>query len=169
LDAVDSVGLSNADAMSRFGHPIRAKEMQESPEFRLRAPGEVADHVGTCADEGAGTGYDNAFPWAYVERHFELEDGAPDPVDWFDDRLRALGWRPMERNHRSMVTWRRDLDETITLTSWGRPPRRVPARFRTVAKMLGVDKEPPDFRRSFRLSFQIDGRWPDGSKEPRFE
>jgi hypothetical protein len=153
--------------MSRFEHPIRAREMQESPEFRLRAQGEVAGFVGTCADEGAGTGYDDASPSAYVERHFKLEDDAPEPVDWFDEQLRSLGWRAVEGDPRSVVTWRRDPDETITLTTWGSPPRCVPRRFRAMARNLGAEMDSTDDRRSFRLSFEIDGRWPDGSKLPR--
>jgi hypothetical protein len=142
--------------------------MLKSPEWSLHAPGELSDQVGHCADEGVGTGYDSGFPHAYVERHFEVDDDAPDPAAWFDEHLRSLGWLPEERDHRSMLTWRREPDESITLTSWGPPPEHVAERFRAVARTIGGDDIKPSGR-SFRLSYQIDGSWPDGSREARFK
>ena len=155
--------------MTQFERPVRADVLLQTAEFNLHPPGEVHNRVGSCSDEGAGTAFDNAFPWAYVERTFEINDDAPDPLAWFEDRLRDLGWAREGSESHGMHSWTRGSDESITLTVWGRPSRDVPQRFLDAAiAAFGDDHPPPSGRRSFRLSLQVDGTWPDGSSEPRF-
>lgn len=87
-----------------------------------RYPTESERRLGSTADEGVGTGFDNAYPYAYVEHWFDTAD-APDEVEaWYRHQLSRMGWNeewhdpsgPAAHGAQGVV-WSRTGDETISL------------------------------------------------------
>jgi hypothetical protein len=121
---------------------VRWRELVESPEMQLRYPGEEERYV-RGDDEGAGTGFDSMYPHAYAERWFRTADKPRQVLRWFDEHLVDAGWR-MAGTHRV-----------------GRA--RTHHYGRKSEGRIGVTV----FGGDVRVSYQVDGRWADGSSEPR--
>jgi hypothetical protein len=122
----------------------------------LRYPAEEERRVGSTADEGVGTGYDNAYPFAYVEHWFDTADAPGEVEAWYRHQLTRLGWNEERHDTSSdatpgvqVVAWSRSGDETISLT-W-----------------FGADVHLGWSHPSHRLSYTVDGTWPDGGDDPR--
>jgi hypothetical protein len=128
--------------VTQFARPVLAEALLASAEMRLRCPGEVAGSIGSTADEGEGTGFDNSFPFAYAERWFEVDDEGVDVERWFDARVRPLGWDPADTPS-EMTSWTRDGDEHLGLARFGPPSASRPR---------------------YRLHYRVDGVWPDGAQ-----
>lgn len=106
-----------------FERPVRAIDLVGSDEFALRHPREHDHRLGTLADEGEGTGFDNLILDAYIERFFSVDEEAEGVHDWFASELSALGWRPRDGDSPNGVAmrWFRRGDESIELTVFDGP------------------------------------------------
>ena len=125
--------------VTRFARPVRSEELLASAELQLCYPGERESRIGTCTNEGEGTGFDNGFPSAYAERWFQTPDEAAQVLRWFARELAKLGWtRASDRD--TYWTFVRDDDEHVGVAV---------------------------FRSSVRIDLQVDGFWPDLSSEYR--
>jgi hypothetical protein len=80
--------------MARFARPVSAQAVFDSPEMQLRHPTEMEiERHGS--DEGEGTGFDNLDPSAVAERVFVVDGDTEALLDWYEERLRELGWEQL--------------------------------------------------------------------------
>lgn len=112
--------------------------------------------MGSTADEGVGAGYDDAYPYAYVEHWFDTADDPAEVEAWYRHQLIRLGWNEERDDISSMaaagvqhVSWSRSGDETISLTWFGGEVN------------LGWSHP------SHRLAYTVEGTWLDGGDDPR--
>lgn len=145
-----------ASTVAPYDRPVQADAIGRCAEMSLRYPAEDGRSVGTTADEGVGTGYDNAFPFAYVEHWFDTSDEPAEVENWYRQQLGLLGWNEEQPSPKRApnpetrhVVWSRSDDETISLTWFGKEAQLGRAH------------------RSHRLSYTVDGTWPDGSTDSR--
>lgn len=136
--------------MTSLPRPVQVVDLLQTPEMSLRHPSETRARLGTGANEGEGTGYDNSFPDAYVERWFQTATSPAEVLDWFDERLLPMGWTgtKQQASVEFFTTYDRQPGESVSITYFGPDPH--------LALPLW-----------FRFAFQVAGRWPDGSTEPR--
>lgn len=125
--------------MTRFERPVRSAELLDSPELRLRYPSAEESRPGSGTDEGVGDGFDLGSPRAYAERWFNTSDDSESIQAWFRQELTAIGW-VLASDKPKFHLYKRDADETVGVATFGE---------------------------TFRIHFEVEGRWSDGSTDYR--
>ena len=88
-------------------------ELNSLPETTLKPPASRLTYEATAASR-EGAGFDNLDPSAVLDRYFEGPQNFEEVANWYDERLRRLGWpagvKVENSSRKAWYRWRRDLE-----------------------------------------------------------
>jgi hypothetical protein len=131
---------------------VRSAELLASDELQLAHPS-ATETSSRGDDEGVGTGFDNQFPDAYADRWFTVAEDPESVLDWWAERIEALGWIDVTSDADREPRDYQPVADTIRMRVFSRDEEG----------RLGVTA----FDDRIRVHLRITGKWPDGSSGPR--